>query len=74
MRDSTFSSDFIALASLRQMVSPRPVCENSCARRPDSLRSGWNSVVILSCGMPRPLSRTANSMRSGAVSSASIST
>ena len=43
MRDSTFSSDFIALASLRQMVSPRPVCENNCARRPDSLRSGWKA-------------------------------
>ena len=29
IRDSTFSSDFIALTSLRQIVRPSPVCEKS---------------------------------------------
>src|SRR5438876_778628 len=29
VRDSTFSSDFIAVASLRQIVSPSPACEKS---------------------------------------------
>src|SRR2546426_1171320 len=40
IRDSTCSSEPIAVASWRQIASPRPVCENSWPRRPASLRSG----------------------------------